>query len=428
MKRHGEVFLGLLGATVLVAGIQASLSPALASGTQPVRTGAEVLLDDPAAALLANKRIGLITNRSAVDGKEVPVVERFVRDTRFKLAAILTPEHGLKADKQGKIGDQADPAAVVPVHSLYGKTLKPTAEMLAGLDALVFDIPDVGARFYTFISTMRLAMEAAKEAGLPFIVLDRPNPIGGEILEGGVLETPFRSFTGPFEIPVRHGMTVGELARLFNAQIGADLRVVEMQGWRRSMWFDQTGLPWAKPSPAMVNLTTATLYPGVCFFEATQVDCRVGQTPFERIAAPWLDAERIARELTSLRLPGVEITATSIDGKAPNPYSFRPSEWWAGFPVEVTGEASVPGRAVAFRITDRQAFRPVRTAFMALSLVQKYHPGHIKIEPRGFDRLAGTDKVRTRLLAGEPADVILRDWEASLTRFEQDRKAFLIYK
>lgn len=423
-----------------------------------VLTGADVLLDSADAAPLSGKRVGFITNRAAVDARGIPVVDLFASDSRFTLAAIFTPEHGLKADRQGKIGDEADPATRVVVHSLYGKTLKPTPEMLKGLDALVFDIPDVGARFYTFISTMRLAMEAAREAGIPFVVLDRPNPIGGELLEGGVLEPAFRSFTGPFEIPVRHGMTVGELAGLFNTQIGADLHVVRMKGWQRAMWFDQTGLPWTRPSPAMVSLTTATLYPGICFFEATQIDCRVGEKPFERIAAPWLDARRIAADLAARRLPGVEITAERVDGSAPNPYSFRPASWWAGFlmdpaagssgllvgsgdagPVARIGgapgdgssgqpDARSPFRAIAFRVTDRSAFRPVRTALETLALALKYHPDQVKVDPRGFDRLAGTDKVRIRLLAGDPVEAVLGDWQASLAGFERERKRFLLYR
>jgi uncharacterized protein YbbC (DUF1343 family) len=427
--------------TVLAVMVAVSVSGRKAEG--PVKTGAEVLLARPDAAPIGGLRIGLITNRSAVDSRGVPVVDGLARHPKIKLAALFAPEHGFYADRQGHIGDVADPASGVPVHSLYGKTYKPTPEMLTGLDALVFDIQDVGSRFYTFISTMYNSMEAAREAGVRFVVLDRPNPIGGDLIEGGVLETAYRSFTGPFEIPVRHGMTVGELARLFNAKVGAKLDVVPMSGWTRTTWFDQTGLPWAKPSPAMIGQTTATLYPGICFFEATNVECRVGDRPFERIAAPWLDAERAVAELARLKLPGVAITAEPVDTSAANPYSFRDASWWLGFKVEPAedkgpGSAQMAGdralhagvvrRAIAFRITDRLAFRPVRTAVAALVAIRRLHGDQLRLEPKGFDRLSGTDRVRTKLVAGESADAIVSDWEASLPAFEKARQRYLLYR
>jgi len=397
-----------------------------------VGTGADEVLGDPRGGVLAGRKIGLITNRSAVDAAGLPVVDRLARHPGLTLAAILAPEHGFFADRQGHIGDAADPASGVPVYSLYGKTMRPTPEMLAGLDTLVFDIQDVGARFYTFIATMRYAMEAARDAKLRFVVLDRPNPIGGETLEGGVLDPAFRSFTGPWEIPVRHGMTVGELARLFNKGIGAELAVVPMRGWRRSQWFDQTGLPWAKPSPAMVGLRTATLYPGLCFFEASNVECRVGEFPFERIAAPWLDGAGVAADLQAADLPGVAIRSARIDPAEPNPYSFRDQAWWLGFSAlaPAGGPAEAAGRhtAVSFEVTDRAAFRPVRTAIAALAAIRKRHGDQLTLEPKGFDRLAGTDRVRKDLLGGVAADRIMSVWEASLPQFARDRRPFLLYE
>ncbi len=399
--------------------------------TPTTMTGAEALLADPTGGALGGLKVGFITNRSAVDRKGVPIVESLARHPRIELAAILAPEHGFFADRQGHVGDAADPASGVPVYSLYGKTMRPTPEMLAGLDALAFDIQDVGSRFYTFISTMLYGLEAARDARLKFVVLDRPNPIGGEILEGGVLEPKFRSFTGPWEIPVRHGMTVGELARLFNARIGADLAVVPMSGWKRAIWFDQTGLPWTKPSPAMVGLRTATAYPGMCFFEASNVECRVGEYPFERIAAPWLHGDEVAADLQAAGLPGVRIQSSAVSLTEPNPYSFRSASWWLGFGIGPAGgaTASLAGhRAVTFEVIDRSAFRPVRTAIAALAAIRRRHGDQLQLEARGFDRLAGTDRVRVRLLAGEPAEAIVRDWEASLPQFGKDRQPYLLYR
>lgn len=371
---------------------------AVTSGT--VTLGVEVLLSEQ-AELLAGKRIGLITNRPAVDAAGVSVLDRLLADPRFQVAAILTPEHGLKADRQGEIASGKHEADL-PIHSLYGPTKKPTPEMLKGLDVLVLDLPDVGARFYTYSSTMALAMQAAKEAGIPFVVLDRPNPITGVGVEGFRLEPALASFVGYYPIPVRHGMTMGELARMFNEAfgIGCDLTVVPMRGWKRGMWFEETGLPWVKPSPAMLRPVTAVLYPGICFFEATNVDCRMGDRPFERVGATWIDGAKLARALNARGLPGVRFAPTQVGEK----------------------------RGVEILLTDRERFQAVRTGAVMLEEIQRLHPGKLKLEAKGFDRMAGNSRLREALQGKTPVERVIAAWERDAEAFREFRKPYLLYE
>ncbi|NLA07895.1 MAG: DUF1343 domain-containing protein, partial [Firmicutes bacterium] len=229
-----------------------------------VKTGIEVLASRD-FDIIAGKRVGLITNHTGIDSKGKSTIDILAESDRVRLVAIFAPEHGVRGEAEAgeKVSSDRDAKTGLPIHSLYGKTLKPTCEMLEGIDVLVYDIQDVGVRFYTYISTMAYAMEAAAENGLEFVVLDRPNPIGGMAVEGPILEKEFSSFVGLYPIPARYGMTIGELARLFNDEfeIGVQLRVVEMEGWHRDMWFDDTGLPWVKPSPNIPTLAGATVYP-----------------------------------------------------------------------------------------------------------------------------------------------------------------------
>lgn len=368
-----------------------------ATAVPPVRLGVDRFVDSPPDWAIGRK-LGLITNDGAVSGDGTPVADRVAASKHWSVVAYFAPEHGLAVDRQGTIADGARNGR--PVYSLYGKRQAPPAETLKALDLLVCDLPDVGARFYTYISTMSLAMQAAKAAQRPFVVLDRPNPIGGHLMEGPMLQPAFLSFTGPQPIPVRHGMTIGELAGLFNSAfgIGAELRVVAMSGWTRGLWHDQTGLPWRNPSPRMVSLDAATLYPGLCFFEATNVDVRLPDRLFTALSAPWLNAEAVAAEVRRREPPGVKLTVTRF--------------------------AKGPG--IAFQVTDRERLRPVRLAFELLAAICKHHPDKLIIEPRGFDRLAGTDQVRLRLLAGKPADQLDPD-PAALGDFADLRAPYLIY-
>jgi uncharacterized protein YbbC (DUF1343 family) len=389
-------------ATVSV-GPAAQANPASPAGTPreaaPVTLGVDLLLGER-VGLLEGKRIGLITNRAAVDGAGVSVLDRLLNDPRMRVAAILTPEHGLKADRQGDIASGKHESEL-PIHSLYGPTKKPTPAMLKGLDVLVIDLPDVGARFYTYASTMALAMQAARDAGIPFVVLDRPNPINGVEVEGFRLDPKLASFVGYYPIPVRHGMTMGEMARLFNEEygIGCDLTVVPMKGWKRGMYFEATGLPWSKPSPAMLSPVTAALYPGICLFEASNVDCRMGDRPFERIGAPWLDGEKLAKALNARKLPGVSFKPTRIGEK----------------------------RGVEIVLADRDRFQAVRTGAVMLEEIQRLHPGKLKLEPRGFDRMAGNDQLRQALTKGSPVESVVKAWERDAAAFLETRKPYLLY-
>ncbi len=366
----------------------------------PVTLGIDLLLTER-VALLEGKRIGLITNRPAVDGTGVPVLDRLLNDPRMRVAAILTPEHGLKADRQGDIAS-GQHEGEIPIHSLYGPTKKPTPAMLKGLDVLVIDLPDVGARFYTYASTMALAMQAAREAGIPFVVLDRPNPINGVGVEGFRLDPKLSSFVGYYPIPVRHGMTMGEMARMFNEAygIGCDLTVVPMKGWKRGMWFEATGLPWSKPSPAMLSPVTAALYPGICLFEASNVDCRMGERPFERVGASWIDSEKLAKSLNARNLPGV---------------SFKPTRIGEKHGVEIV-------------LTDRDRFQAVRTGAVMLEEIQRLHPGKLKLESKGFDRMAGNDQLRLALTKGSSVEAVVKAWDRDAAFFLEVRRPYLLYE
>ena len=438
----------LARAAVLAAALATVARPTWAQTT--TLTGAAVLAErhgqlwnQPGGS---RPRVGIITNRSAVMPDGTPDVDALARLPDLDVVEILSPEHGFRVDSQTGVGDSTDPVTGLPVYSLYGKTLAPTPEMLANVVALVFDIQDVGVRFYTYISTMYLAMEAAARAHKRFVVLDRPNPIGGTILEGPMLRNRFRSFTGIFPLPVRHGMTVGELARLFNTRIGCDLTVVPMVGWQRDMWWDQTGLPWVDPSPAMVCLTAAELYPGMCFFEATNVDPRLGPKPFEQFGAPWLDGDRLARQLDRLHLPGVRfegVAVTANESRSWDDWHLAARTREAGSARAASGsrltrqailsDASAAGspvpahQAVRVIVTDRDAIRPVRLALCALSLIHKDYGALLAIDPRGFDRLAGTSSVLSDLMSGMDPLAIAAGWGSQDASFARERQPFLLY-
>lgn len=378
-----------------------ALAAPVAAAPAPVRPGIDVFLQHP-PRLVAGKRLALITNRSAVDSQGVSDIDRLHADPRFRLVKLFAPEHGLRADRQGDLVDGKDSVTGLPVVSLYGAVKKPTPRMLADVDALVFDMQDVGARFYTYQSTMALAMQAAKEAGIPFVLLDRPNPINGNAVEGAVLDPKLASFVGYYPIPVRHGMTLGELARLYNSAFGiqAPLTVVPVAGWHRGMWFDQTLLRWINPSPAMKTPVTAMLYPGVCFFEATNIDCRVGDRPFERVGAKFIRGPEYAQALNARNLPGVR---------------FQPFR-----------DGAVSG--VAIEVTDREAFEAVRTGLTMVSEALRLYPDRVRLEPRGFDQMTGASWIRERLLAGEDPDAIAASWSSGLRDFVRLRAAYLLYR
>lgn len=380
------------------------------------RTGLQSLLDQPFRFL--GGRVGLITNHSAVTSDLTHILDALLA-AGVEIRGVFGPEHGVRGELNA---GQAVPAGVdsrtgIPVYSLYGQTRKPTAQMLSDVDVILFDIQDVGARFYTYVQTMAYAMQAASEQGLPFVVLDRPNPIGGEIVEGPILDPQFSSFMGAHPIPIRYGMTMGELATYLNQEhrINADLTVVKLEGWQRDMWYEETGLPWVPPSPAMPTVDTAAVYPGFCLFEGTNVSEGRGTTkPFEVIGAPWIDGDKLAKELNAVGLIGA---------------GFRPLQFVPAF--SKYSEEMCCG--IQVHVLDRRSFRPFAAAITAIDIIHQLWPDEFEFLPPPesgrfhFDLLVGTDKVRQDLLSGRPAPAIVGDWQHRLSDFLSVRSRYLMY-
>jgi uncharacterized protein YbbC (DUF1343 family) len=384
-----------------------------APSTSVVRPGIELFVTNVPAAL-KGKRVGLITNASAIDRARNLDIDLIAQHKDLRLVALFAPEHGIRGDAPAgqKIVDEKDPKTGVPVYSLYqSEDRGPSDEMLKDVDVIVYDLQEVGGRTWTYVSTMALSMEAAKRKGIPFVVLDRPNPIGGEIVEGAMLDPKFRSFVGWYPIPARHGMTVGELATLFNQKhgIGANLIVVRAENWRRSQWQDQTGLPWTNPSPNLRSLAALNNYPGSVYFEGTTLtEGRGTDRPFEQIGASWLNAAEVARVMNARSLPGIRFEAVTLQVE-PTAAKFR-------------GQ-TIPG--IRFVITDRQAYRPVRTSLLLIDEIRRQHRSDFAWRP-SIDRLTGSDKVRLAIEAGTlPA--LLDEWDREAAEFAESRKPFLLY-
>jgi uncharacterized protein YbbC (DUF1343 family) len=388
--------------------------------SSPVQLGCERLL---ASHALDGKRVGLVCNPASVDAGLRHVADRFAKHAHATLAALFGPQHGFRSDVQDNMIETRhgrDDVRRVPVYSLYSETREPTAEMLGGLDALVIDLQDVGSRIYTFIYTMANCLIAARKHGVKAIVCDRPNPIGGVSVEGPGLAHGYESFVGRYPIPMRHGMTIGELARLFNTEfgIGADLEVMPMEGWRRDMYFDATALPWVMPSPNMPTLDTAVVYPGSVLFEGTNVSEGRGTTrPFEIVGAPWAIAERFAEDMNRAGLPGVRF----------RPVVFEPT---------FQKHARTACGGVQVHVIDRQAFTPVETG---VSLVAAFRaagpdrfawrdpPYEYEHEKMPIDILAGSSELREQIEGGVSARDIARSWEPAVDAFKKTRDRFLIY-
>ncbi|MFW6330588.1 MAG: exo-beta-N-acetylmuramidase NamZ domain-containing protein [Gemmatimonadota bacterium] len=388
-------------------------------GTRP---GIEVLLGERAEDF-RGARLGLIAPPASVTRGLRSSVEALIDHPGLELAALFGPQHGIRGEKQDNMIESdsfRDPRTRLPVHSLYGDVRKPTPAMLDGIDVLLFDLQDVGVRVYTFVWTMTLAMEACRDAGVRFVVLDRPNPVGGEILEGAVLRPGYESFVGLHPVPLRHGLTAGELARVANEAfgIGADLDVVACEGWRRAHWFDDTGLPWVLPSPNLPTLDSAILYPGMVLLEGTNLSEGRGTTrPFEIVGAPYLRSRELAERLNDVGLPGV---------------LFRPH----GFEPTFNKHAGRLCGGVQIHVTDRLAFRPVDTAVHLLAAARDLAPEHFhwssppyeyEAEKRPIDILWGNDRLRTRLNHGDPADAILGETRADLASFAELAREHRIY-
>jgi uncharacterized protein YbbC (DUF1343 family) len=377
-----------------------------------VKPGITILLER-SSELLVGQRLGLITNTSALLPDLSHSIDALGGLQDARLVALFAPEHGIDVSvaEGAPVPARADDATGLPVHSLYGESRRPSAAMLAGLDLLIFDIQTVGARFYTYITTLRYVLEAAAEHHLPVFVCDRPNPIGGEIIEGPVLEPNFASFVGPGPLPIRYALTTGELAKLYNDVWGirAQLQVMACTGWRRSMWFDQTGLVWAAPSPNLPALESAILYPGTCLIEGTNLsEGRGSALPFQVTGAPWLDARALNDKMTEFALPGAGF----------HPIQFEPHHG------KYAGELC---EGIQIRILDRDRLRPVTVVLHLLATVIALHPQKFKFHSAHFDRLIGTDSIRHALHAGLPVDDIVSAWAPAQVAFARQRAKVLMY-
>jgi uncharacterized protein YbbC (DUF1343 family) len=388
----------------------------------PVRLGLERLLDGPDRKLIAGQRVGLVCNPASIDSRFVHASDRLAAGD-WTLTALFGPQHGFRSDLQENMIESPhaqDAKRRVPVHSLYSETREPTAEMLADVDVLVIDLQDVGTRIYTYIYTMANCLRAARKHGVRVVVCDRPNPIDGDDIEGPTLDPDYTSFVGQFAIPMRHGLTIGEAARLFNDHFGinAAVDVVPMDGWKRSMYFDETGLPWVLPSPNIPTLETAIVYPGAVLFEGTLLSEGRGTTrPFEMVGAPWIDGERFAEGMNRRNLPGVHF----------RPVFFEPT--FHKHAQRMSGGCQI-------HVTDRREFPSMRAAVEMLDEFHREAPGeklwrnppyeyeHVKPP---IDILYGSDRLRRGIDAGESPVSIMADWRRDEDAFRALRQKFLLY-
>jgi len=402
----GDVTLTGYNETQAGPGLRRQVAPSGAT-----KTGLDVMVEQKFQPL-QGKRIGLITNHTGIDRESRRNID-VMRAAGVNIAALFSPEHGFLGveDREG-LKDTTDPATGIKVFSLYGATQRPTPEMLQGIDALVFDIADVGVHFYTYETTMAYAMEAAAKAGIPYFVLDRPNPVTGVKVEGPMLDAANTSFVGYMAgEPVRHGMTMGELAQMFNAEkkIGAALTVIPMQGWERGYWFDATGLPWVNPSPNMRSLKAAMLYPGIGMLEYAK-NYSVGRgtdAPFEQIAGDYINGRELAAYLNGRHIPGVQVYATS----------FTPTE------------SNLKGKrveGVRFEITNREVLDGTRLGLEIGAALQHLYPG--KMDFAVNRRLIGSSDVVQRLAAGQDPRAIQESWADALAEFVAVRGKYLLYK
>lgn len=412
-------------------------APVTPKQRQIVRTGADRILSD-ASDLLRNKTVGILTNHTGrlSDGRSI--IDAVAESGLCRIKALYGPEHGIAGDTpDGKVVEHVNhPGYGIPVYSLYGRIHKPTKEMLQGLDLLLCDMQDVGARFYTFISTIALCLEAAAEQRIPFVILDRPNPIRGLEYDGPVRVPSLKSFVSWMPLPVTHGLTIGELARLWNEEgwlgpkdsglglqnsgssrpLKAQLEVVPLKGWKRSMWYDETGLPWIPPSPNMRTLSTAVLYPGLCFVEGTSLsEGRGTSSPFQLVGAPWVDPQGVLMHLREFDTPGVLIAAEEFT------------------PREIPGIASQPKyegvrcKGIHITVTNRDAVKPVRLGVAIVAAFKRAYPGQTAFRNRRFDILTGNPNVRHQLERNVPPEEICAGWTEDLEKFGAIRSRYLMY-
>ncbi len=440
MNTHIFTLVLVLGtALLLLASCQTAPHKASAATQPPVKLGVEVLFEKR-LDLLHGKRVGLITNPTGVDSHLDSIIEKFRRHPDLQLVALYGPEHGVRGNAQAGeyVQFYFDDHFQLPVFSLYGQSHKPPANMLTNIDeymrtfdtqhtgkqveagmmqavdVMVFDLQDVGTRVYTYIATMAYAMQACAESDIPFIVLDRPNPINGVAMEGPMLEYPgHSSFIGLYPIPLRHGMTAGELAQLFNDKFltrKVKLTVVPMENWSRAEWFEETSLPWVLPSPNLPTLDAATVYPGQVILEGTNLSEGRGTTkPFELFGAPWIDGFTLSQELNALKLPGVK---------------FREA-WFT--PTFSKHKEKLCG-GCQLHVTDREAYQPIATTLEVLRVIKQRYPQELEFHAKYFDKVMGTSNVLQMIENGAPTDEIVATFKSGLEQFAKQRQPYLLYR
>ena len=412
------LFVGVALAACAAAPGNTTDSEVPESEARQVRSGIEVLLSD-SLHLVQGKNVGLLTNHTGIywtsDGIVGSTIDALYEANNVDLVALYAPEHGIRGQEQAgaAIDSGRDERTGVPIHSLYGEVRKPTPAMLEGVDVLLFDMQDIGARYYTYVSTMALAMEAAGEQDIPFIVLDRPNPVRGDVVQGNLLKPGYETFVGMYPVPMRHGMTAGELAQLYVGEFGleVDLHVVPLDGWARDMTFDQTQLPWVPPSPNMPSLESALAYPGTCLFEGTPISVGRGtDRAFQWVGAPWLDGVQLAQSLNGYGINGVRFESTTFTPRNAGDRKFEGQE--------VSGVLLIP------ESTDYDASKAA--VAMLLETYSMSGDNWLWAEAH-FDRLAGTDSLRLSIEAGADFAELTSAWESETQAFEQLRSPYLIY-
>src|ERR1700674_557503 len=361
-------------------------------------------------APLRGKHVGVITNHTGLDAQGRTTIDALTHAPGIQVVALFTPEHGLGGTKEENVSSTKDPVSGLPVHSLYGETRRPTDEMLAGIHALVFDAQDAGVRFYTYTTTMAYCMEEAAKRKIAFFVLDRPDPIGGEIVEGPMLDADKTNFVGYFPLPVRYGLTIGELAQLFNTEnhIGVDLHVIAMKNWHRNYFFESTGIKWIPPSPNLRTTKGSILYPGIEILQNAGVSVGRGtQTPFEEFGAPWLNGDDVASALNERHLPGLHFTAQPF------------------IPIVGLYSGERCG-GVAVRITERGAVRSMRMGLEIAMILHRFYPQ--QFDPEKLLLPIGNPDPIQQLEAGATPEKIVASWSAALSTFDQIRRKYFLYK
>ncbi len=413
MNHRQTILVAMVGVVAACGGPRPAVAPQPLPVEAAVRPGIDVLLSD-SVSLVRQLRLGLVTNPAGIDATGMSDVDR-IRASSLNLVALFSPEHGYRgvADPGAAVPHETDSATGLPIYSLYLQNTAAIAATLTGIDLVLVDLQDVGARYFTYFSTTVAVMRAAVRSGKRVVVLDRPNPIGGTV-QGNVLDTAYTSFVGIMPIPMRHGMTLGELARLANTElrIGADLTVIPVAGWSPTMDLAETSLPFVPPSPNLRSLEALFHYPGLCLMEGTNLSVGRGTDhPFEQIGAPWLDTTKVLAGLRAAKLPGVTFAGVRFRPRKPGDDKFADTRL---FGIRLT-------------MTDRDRYDPTVTAVTIMAVIRSVHPTRLKWTPGQFDRLAGNSSLRKGLESGEAPDSVMEEWPAELAAFVQRRQPALLY-